>query len=50
MREIEYVDYIKEETLPVTHKITGLLSARSPRSRASLAVRRALHAPEYPVA
>jgi dihydrodipicolinate synthase/N-acetylneuraminate lyase len=31
VREIEHVDYIKEETLPVTHKITGLMEKQTPK-------------------
>jgi len=31
VREIEYVDYIKEETMPVTHKITGLMEQKMPK-------------------
>jgi len=31
VREVEYVDYIKEETMPVTHKITGLMEKRLPK-------------------
>ena len=31
VREIEYVDYIKEETMPVTHKITGLMEQQMPK-------------------
>jgi 4-hydroxy-tetrahydrodipicolinate synthase len=30
VREVEGADYIKEETLPVTHKITALLEAKLP--------------------
>lgn len=31
VREIEFVDYIKEETMPVTHKITGLMEQHIPK-------------------
>ena len=31
VREVEYVDYIKEETLPVTHKLSAILRAASPK-------------------
>ena len=30
IREIEYVDYVKEETFPVTHMITGLIEQAGP--------------------
>lgn len=31
IREVEYVDYVKEETFPVTHKLTGLLKEAGPK-------------------
>ena len=31
VREVEYVDYIKEETLPVTHKLSGILRTAKPK-------------------
>jgi 4-hydroxy-tetrahydrodipicolinate synthase len=31
LREVEYVDYVKEETFPVTHKLSQLLDAAGPK-------------------
>jgi 4-hydroxy-tetrahydrodipicolinate synthase len=31
VRDVEHVDYIKEETLPVTHKLSGILRTAGPK-------------------
>jgi dihydrodipicolinate synthase/N-acetylneuraminate lyase len=31
VREVEYVDYVKEETAPVTHKLSGIIRAAGPK-------------------
>lgn len=31
IQEVEHVDYVKEETFPVTHKITGLIKQAGPK-------------------
>ncbi|MHB9031822.1 MAG: dihydrodipicolinate synthase family protein [Anaerolineae bacterium] len=31
IREVEYVDYVKEETFPATHKLSGLLREAGPK-------------------
>jgi 4-hydroxy-tetrahydrodipicolinate synthase len=33
VREVEYVDYIKEETFPATHKLSALLERCGPKLR-----------------